>query len=129
MEIPENVDLDTGDYNTIIRNFASLRQDPSNVAGVIKHQKDMSRPGMCAALNRHVAHLPQSQWSTPSLYYQAAPANYYSKFWHDHNLNRLSYGFPYDDYAEQSSFVSHGMHPGTAVWPQMPSSQRSVVQT
>jgi hypothetical protein len=50
MEIPENVDLDTGDYSTIIRNFASLRQDPSNVAGVIKHQKDMSRPGMCAAL-------------------------------------------------------------------------------
>jgi hypothetical protein len=67
-----------------------------------------NNPGMCAALNRHVAHLPQSQWSTPSLYYQAAPANYYSKFWHDHNISRLSYGFPYDDYAEQSSFISHG---------------------
>jgi len=67
-----------------------------------------NNPGMCAALNRHVAHLPQSQWSTPSLYYQAAPANYYSKFWHDHDINRLSYGFPYDDYAEQSSFISHG---------------------
>ncbi|RCG31703.1 coagulation factor 5/8 type domain-containing protein [Sphaerisporangium album] len=65
-------------------------------------------PGMCSALNRHVAHLPQSQWSTPSLYYQAAPANYYSKFWHDHSINRLSYGFPYDDFANQSSFVSHG---------------------
>jgi hypothetical protein len=65
-------------------------------------------PGMCSALNRHVAHLPQSQWSTPSLYYQAAPANYYSKFWHDHAINRLSYGFPYDDYAGQSSFISHG---------------------
>jgi hypothetical protein len=63
---------------------------------------------MCAALNRHVAHLPQSQWSTPSLYYQAAPANYYSKFWHDRAIDKLSYGFPYDDYANQSSFVSHG---------------------
>jgi hypothetical protein len=67
-----------------------------------------SQPGMCSALNRHVAHLPQSQWSTPSLYYQAAPANYYSKFWHDRAINRLSYGFPYDDFANQSSFISHG---------------------
>ncbi len=65
-------------------------------------------PAMCAALNRHVAHLPQSQWSNPASYYQAAPANYYSKFWHDRAINRLSYGFPYDDYAEQSSFISHG---------------------
>jgi uncharacterized protein YndB with AHSA1/START domain len=64
-------------------------------------------PGLCSALNRHVAHLPQSSWSNPSLFYQAAPANYYSKFWHDHNINRLSYGFPYDDYAEQSSFIAH----------------------
>jgi hypothetical protein len=67
-----------------------------------------SQPGMCSALNRHVAHLPQSQWSTPSLYYQAAPANYYSKFWHDRAINHLAYGFPYDDFANQSSFISHG---------------------
>jgi len=65
-------------------------------------------PGHCAALNRHVAHLPQSQWSTPSLYYQAAPANYYAKFWHDNAINGLAYGFPYDDFAGQSSFISHG---------------------
>ncbi|MEV6971522.1 discoidin domain-containing protein, partial [Hamadaea sp. NPDC051192] len=64
--------------------------------------------GLCSALNRHVAHLPQAQWSTPSLYYQAGPANYYAKFWHDHAIDRLAYGFPYDDYAGQSSFVSHG---------------------
>ncbi|MEU7867454.1 discoidin domain-containing protein [Dactylosporangium sp. NPDC049140] len=65
-------------------------------------------PGNCAALNRHVRERPQSDWSTPSLYYLAAPANYYAKFWHDHAINRLAYGFPYDDYAGQSSFVSHG---------------------
>jgi hypothetical protein len=65
-------------------------------------------PGMCAALNRHVATLPQSQWSDPAQYYQAAPANYYAKFWHDHAINHLAYGFPYDDYAGQSSFISHG---------------------
>ncbi|GAA3453136.1 discoidin domain-containing protein [Dactylosporangium matsuzakiense] len=64
--------------------------------------------GNCSALNRHVRQLPQSDWSTPSLYYQAAPANYYAKFWHDHAIGKLAYGFPYDDYAGQSSFVSHG---------------------
>ncbi|MGW2770076.1 beta-1,3-glucanase family protein [Streptomyces sp. NPDC001275] len=65
-------------------------------------------PGMCAALNRHVATLPASQQSDPAQYYKAAPANYYAKFWHDNAINRLAYGFPYDDVAGQSSFVSHG---------------------
>jgi F5/8 type C domain/Beta-1,3-glucanase len=76
--------------------------DVTGCAGVLA-----TNPGMCSALNRHVAHLPQSQWSTPSLYYQAAPANYYARFWHDHAINRLAYGFPYDDFAGQSSFISH----------------------
>src|SRR6266540_1227516 len=66
-----------------------------------------NNPNMCAALNRHVATLPQSQWSDPTLYYQAAPANYYARFWHNHAINHLAYGFPYDDVAGQSSFISH----------------------
>ena len=65
-------------------------------------------PNRCAALNRHVIQLPQSQWNTPSLYYGASPANWYAKFWHDHAINKLAYGFPYDDVAGQSSFISHG---------------------
>ncbi|WP_405888757.1 beta-1,3-glucanase family protein [Streptomyces sp. NBC_01136] len=64
-------------------------------------------PDMCAALNRHVATLPASQQSDPSQYYKAAPANYYAKFWHDNAINNLAYGFPYDDVAGQSSFISH----------------------
>jgi hypothetical protein len=67
-----------------------------------------SNPNMCAALNRHVAQLPASQQSDPTQYYRAAPANYYAKFWHDHDINHLAYGFPYDDVASQSSFISHG---------------------
>lgn len=63
---------------------------------------------MCAALNRHVAHLPLANQSNPANFYQTGPANYYAKFWHDHSLQKLAYGFPYDDYAEQSSFISHG---------------------
>ncbi|MGQ4347343.1 beta-1,3-glucanase family protein [Streptomyces sp. SAS_275] len=65
-------------------------------------------PDMCAALNRHVATLPASQQGDPTQYYKAAPANYYAKFWHDNAINGLAYGFPYDDVAGQSSFISHG---------------------
>ncbi|HTI21492.1 MAG TPA: beta-1,3-glucanase family protein, partial [Kutzneria sp.] len=67
-----------------------------------------SNPNMCAALNRHTAQLPSSQQQDPSQFYQAAPGNYYAKFWHDHAINHLAYGFPYDDVAGQSSFISHG---------------------
>jgi hypothetical protein len=67
-----------------------------------------SNPNMCAALNRHVATLPSSSQSDPSQYYKSAPANYYAKFWHDNGINNLAYGFPYDDVAGQSSFISHG---------------------
>ncbi|MFF1407030.1 beta-1,3-glucanase family protein [Streptomyces sp. NPDC058294] len=67
-----------------------------------------SNPDMCAALNRHVATLPASQQADPTQYYKTAPANYYAKFWHDNAINHLAYGFPYDDVAGQSSFISHG---------------------
>jgi hypothetical protein len=83
--------------------ITAATSDIFGCAGVLAND-----PGHCAALNRHVAHLPQAQWSTPSLYYQAPPANYYAKFWHDHAISQLAYGFPYDDYAGQSSFISHG---------------------
>jgi hypothetical protein len=66
-----------------------------------------SQPQQCAALNRHTIDLPQSQWENVANYYRAAPANYYARFWHDHALRRLAYGFPYDDVAGQSSFISH----------------------
>ena len=67
-----------------------------------------SNPTMCAAVNRHTAQLPSSQQQDPTRFYLNAPANYYAKFWHDHDINHLAYGFPYDDVAGQSSFISHG---------------------
>jgi uncharacterized protein YndB with AHSA1/START domain len=96
--------------------FASYYTSYANSVGVSAATSDIfgcaaslaGNPNMCAALNRHVAHLPQAQWNTPSLYYQAAPANYYAKFWHDNAINHLAYGFPYDDVAGQSTFISHG---------------------
>jgi hypothetical protein len=65
-----------------------------------------ANPQLCAGLNRHVAQLPSAQQSTPGNFYLSAPANYYAQFWHQNSINNLTYGFPYDDYAGQSSDIS-----------------------
>jgi hypothetical protein len=60
-------------------------------------------PTLCAALNRGVAQDSTTVQNTPSDYYQTAPFNYYSAFWHSVAINNLQYGFPYDDVNGQSS--------------------------
>jgi F5/8 type C domain/Beta-1,3-glucanase/Putative Ig domain len=65
-----------------------------------------NNPQLCAGLNRHVAQLPLAQQSIPANFYQAAPANYYAEFWHQNAINGVQYGFPYDDFAGQSSDIS-----------------------
>ena len=92
-------------YFTAYANSVGVNAPTSDIfgcAGVLA-----SNPNECAALNRHVATLTTAQQSDPTQYYLAAPANYYAKFWHDHDINSLAYGFPYDDVAGQSSFISH----------------------
>jgi hypothetical protein len=64
-----------------------------------------ANPQLCAGLNRHVAQLPIAQQSDPTQFYKAAPANYYSLFWHQNSINAKQYGFPYDDDAGQSSNI------------------------
>ena len=66
---------------------------------------------LCAAFNRHVVENP-AQWTVPSDFYLAAPANYYAKFWHQHSVGSLAYGFPYDDASGFSSTIqsSHTQH-------------------
>ncbi len=73
-----------------------------------------ANPQLCAALNRHVAGLTTAQQQNPANFYQAAPANYYAEFWHQNSINGKQYGFPYDDYAGQSSDIS-GANPQFAV--------------
>jgi hypothetical protein len=58
---------------------------------------------LCAALNRCVAQFSATVQDTPSDYYQNAPCNYYSAFWHSVAVNGLAYGFAYDDDNSQSS--------------------------
>jgi hypothetical protein len=60
-------------------------------------------PTLCAALNRCVAQFSSTIQNTPSDYYQNAPCNYYSAFWHSVAVNGLQYGFAYDDDNGQSS--------------------------
>ncbi|WP_341679256.1 beta-1,3-glucanase family protein [Niveibacterium sp. SC-1] len=59
---------------------------------------------LCAAFNRHIM-TDVTKWSTPSAWYLAAPANYYAKFWHDHSVGGIAYGFAYDDVSDQSSTI------------------------
>ncbi|BBA97537.1 putative secreted protein [Actinacidiphila reveromycinica] len=63
-------------------------------------------PSTCAALNRHTATLPADQQQDPTKFYSGDPANWYAKFWHDHAINGLAYGFPYDDVAGQAAYTS-----------------------
>ena len=61
----------------------------------------------CAALNRHV-YTDTANWNNPAAYYKAAPANYYAKFWHDHSIDNLAYGFCYDDVNTQAAYLQIG---------------------
>ncbi|MCW7540601.1 glycoside hydrolase family 64 protein [Aquabacterium sp. A7-Y] len=61
-----------------------------------------------AAFNRHLlVHVDPSRWSDASAYYPRSPANHYAKFWHDHSLHGLAYGFCYDDVRGHSSLQEH----------------------
>ncbi|MBL4933101.1 glycoside hydrolase family 64 protein [Clostridium paridis] len=57
---------------------------------------------ICAAFNRHVI-LDPAHWNNSSYFYQAAPANYYAAFWHQHSYENRAYGFCYDDAFDFSS--------------------------
>jgi hypothetical protein len=56
---------------------------------------------MAAGINRHVLD-NAANLNNPAAFYQTAPCNYYSAFFHTVNLNNLAYGFPYDDDDNQS---------------------------
>src|SRR5260370_17944035 len=60
---------------------------------------------ICSAINRHVLPSPVD-WTNVSAYYGAAPANFYSRFWHKHSIGGLAYGFSYDDNNNQSTTIT-----------------------
>jgi hypothetical protein len=60
-------------------------------------------PTTGSAINRHV--LGDGDGRDISKYYREAPANFYAKFWHDHSIDNLAYGFAYDDVNEQAAYL------------------------
>ena len=59
---------------------------------------------ICSATNRGVLPTP-ANWANVSAYYNVAPANFYSQFWHNHSIGGLAYGFSYDDNNNQSTSI------------------------
>jgi hypothetical protein len=59
---------------------------------------------MCAAFNRHVME-DVSKWPTPTAWWSASPTNEYARFFHDHSVSGLAYGFAYDDVSNGSSSI------------------------
>lgn len=77
-----------------------LFNDPngaSNVDVQLQIQAQIS-----AAINRHVLETPSLWYDQPSHYPAGQAANWYAKFWHDHGINALAYGFSYDDVGDFS---------------------------
>ncbi|MBB2487537.1 chitobiase/beta-hexosaminidase C-terminal domain-containing protein [Mitsuaria sp. WAJ17] len=71
---------------------------------------------LCAALNRRVAHLPFESWWDPAAHFPAGqPANHFARFWHEHSLNALAYGFAYDDVGSRSPSI-HTRSPQTVTF-------------
>ena len=65
---------------------------------------------LTAAVNRHALTVAggvagQQDFYNVSKFYQTPPFNYYARFWHlpGISVNNLSYGFAYDDVADQSA--------------------------
>jgi hypothetical protein len=72
-----------------------------------KHDKQLQlQAQMCAALNRHVADQPSERWYNADYFYPVGkPANFFTKFWHQHSYNGLAYGFSYDDVGGHSPSI------------------------
>jgi hypothetical protein len=65
-------------------------------------------PKNSAACHRHVLGLTDAQMLIDTNFYKAAPCNFYSYFLHRRATANKCYGFPYDDYANGSSYLEHG---------------------
>ena len=60
---------------------------------------------LCGAVNRHVAHLPKTEWTKTENFYKQGPANYYAKYFHDWSFQEKAYGFAYDDAEQMAAYT------------------------
>jgi hypothetical protein len=83
----------------------ALNDPTGTTPGPVYDKQLQIQAQLCAAFNRHVVENP-AQWGNSAFFYPAGQvANYYAKFWHDHSLGALAYGFAYDDVWNYSSSV------------------------
>jgi len=72
--------------------FADASGGPTNTDTQLQIQAQI-----CAALNRRVLEQP-GNWHVQSAHHPIGQAsNWFSKFWHEHSIDKLAYGFAYDD--------------------------------
>lgn len=94
---------DGGESNIVVNKPTT--QDVLEGKGTLATGTDIEKvveAQLCAAINRGVALTPE-KWSDSSAFYQSGPANYYAKFFHDHSVDGLAYGFCYDDVFDYST--------------------------
>lgn len=84
---------------------SGLLADPTGATDATRGTQLQIQAQLCAALNRHVAATP-SDWYRQAAHYPAGlAANWYAKFWHDHAISGLAYGFAYDDVGDFSPSI------------------------
>lgn len=78
---------------------------------------------ICAAITRHAIDVDTEDvgyqdFQDSSRFYVTEPYNYYAKFWHQTGISydNKSYGFPYDDVADQSSTLAASSPTKTTVY-------------
>ena len=82
-----------------------LRQKPTTQDVLLGEHELAKSAAFCSAINRHVLADP-GDWRKSAAYYQTEPYNFYAKFFHDHSLRNLAYGFCYDDFGEQAAYFA-----------------------
>jgi len=94
---------------------AGLLDDASGVAGDLIGTQLQIQAQVCAALNRRVLDQPANWYNRAAHHPAGQTSNWFSKFWHEHSLMNLAYGFAYDDVGDLSPSI-HSQKPTTVTY-------------
>jgi len=83
-----------------------LKKKPSTQDAFLGQNELGKSADWCSAVNRHVLADP-GDWRDAAAYYKAEPYNFYAKFFHEHSIGHLAYGFCYDDFNQQAAYFAN----------------------
>jgi hypothetical protein len=83
-----------------------LKKKPSTQDAFLGQNELGKSADWCAAVNRHVLADP-ADWRNAATYYKTEPYNFYAKFFHEHSIGHLAYGFCYDDFNQQAAYFAN----------------------